>query len=64
MLAHVAARLRARRAQAAGEGEADGGAGGGIGSLVVGEDGETIVVDDNCSVSFVHVRAVESVLTW
>ena len=47
MLAQVAARLRARRAEGGG-----GEGGGGLGGLVVGDDGDTIVVDDNCSVSF------------
>ena len=59
MLAHVAARLRARRAEAGG-GEGDGGGGGGdggLGGLVVGEDGEIIVADDNCSVSIRCLRS-------
>ena len=44
MLAQLAARLRAR------PGGAQGGGGGGGGGVVVGEDGETIVLDDNCLV--------------
>ena len=41
MLAQLAARLRAR------PGGGEGGAGGGV---VVGEDGEAIVLDENCTV--------------
>lgn len=44
MLAQLAARLRARQ----GGGGDDAGGGGGV---VVGEDGETIMIDDNCTVS-------------
>ena len=43
MLAQLAARLRAR--------QGTGGDGGGVGGVVVGEDGETIMIDDNCTVS-------------
>lgn len=39
MLAQLAARLRARQ-----------GAAGNGGGVVVGEDGETVIVDDHCSV--------------
>lgn len=42
MLTQLAARLRAR------QGGADAGAGGGV---ILGEDGETVIVDDNCEVS-------------
>ena len=44
MLAQLAARLRARQG-----GGGDIGLGGG--GVVVGEDGETIMIDDNCTVS-------------
>ena len=40
MLAQLAARLRARQ----------GGADGPGGGLIVGEDGEAVIVDDNCTV--------------
>ena len=40
MLAQLAARLRARQ----------GGAGGAGGGVVLGDDGEAVIVDDNCSV--------------
>lgn len=43
MLAQLAARLRAR--------QANGGEAGGGGGVVVGEHGEAVVIDDNCSVS-------------
>lgn len=43
MLAQLAARLRARQ----------GGAGDVGGGVVVGEDGEAVLVDDNCMVSLV-----------
>lgn len=43
MLAQLAARLRAR------QGGGDIGLGGG--GVVVGEDGETVLIDDNCTVS-------------
>lgn len=42
MLAQLAARLRARQGL---------GGEGGPGGVVVGEDGETIMIDDNCTVS-------------
>lgn len=42
MLAQVAARLRARQ----------GGAGGTGGEVMLGEDGEAVLLDDNCTVSF------------
>lgn len=41
MLAQLAARLRARQGDAGGAG----------GEVVLGEDGETVLVDDNCTVS-------------
>lgn len=41
MLTQLAARLRARQ----------GGADGPGGGVILGEDGETVIVDDNCSVS-------------
>lgn len=41
MLAQLAARLRARQ----------GGAGEEAAGVVLGEDGETVLVDDNCTVS-------------
>ena len=41
MLAQLATRLRARQ----------GGADGPGGGVILGEDGETVIVDDNCSVS-------------
>lgn len=40
-MAQLAARLRARQ----------GGADGPGGGVIVGEDGETVIMDDNCSVS-------------
>ena len=40
MLAQLAARLRARQ----------GGAGDVVGDVVLGEDGEAVLVDDNCTV--------------
>ncbi len=43
MLAQLAARLRARQ----------GGAGDLGGGVVLGEDGEAVIVDDNCTVSLV-----------
>lgn len=43
MLAQLAARLRARQ----------GGAGDLGGGVVLGEDGEAVLVDDNCTVSLV-----------
>ena len=43
MLTQLAARLRARQ----------GGADGPGGGVILGEDGETVIVDDNCSVSVV-----------
>ena len=46
MLAQFASRLRTR--QTGGQGGAAGGGGAGI---VVGEDGEAVLMDDNCSVS-------------
>ena len=46
MLAQIASRLRTR--QAGGQGGQGGGGGAGI---VVGEDGEAVLMDDNCSVS-------------
>ena len=46
MLAQLAARLRARQGGGGGVG---GGAGGG-GGVMVGEDGETVLIDDNCTV--------------
>ena len=47
MLAQLAARLRARQ----------GGAGDVGGGVVLGEDGETVLVDDNCTVSSVSAAA-------
>ena len=43
MLTQLAARLRARQG-------GEGGPGGG-GGVILGEDGETVIVDDNCEVS-------------
>ena len=43
MLTQLAARLRARQ----------GGADGPGGGVILGEDGETVIVDDNCEVSVV-----------
>ena len=50
MLAHFAARLRARQG---GAGEVDG-------EVVLAEDGEAIVVDDSCTVSSVLAAGNES----
>ena len=44
MLGQLAARLRARQGGA-------GDIGGGGGGVVLGEDGEAVLVDDNCTVS-------------
>ena len=45
MLAQFAARLRARQGAGGGGGDLGGG-------VVVGDDGETVILDDNCTVSF------------
>ena len=47
MLAQLTARLRARQGGAEGLG----------GGVVLGEDGETVLVDDNCTVSLVLLLA-------
>ena len=49
MLTQVAARLRARQ----------GGADGPGGGFILGEDGETVIVDDNCEVSLLAMLSVE-----
>ncbi len=51
MLAQLAARLRARQGDAGGTG----------GEVVLGEDGEAVLVDDNCTVSFEPNVALEHV---
>ena len=52
MLAQLAARLRAR--------QGDPGAGGG--GVVLGEDGETVLVDDNCTVNCSSPNRMEGML--
>lgn len=49
MLTQLAARLRARQGGAEGPG-------GGVG-VILGEDGETVIVDDNCEVSLCEIAA-------
>ena len=51
MLAQLAARLRARQGV---------GGDGGPGGVVVGEDGETIMIDDNCMVGSRFYFGIES----
>ncbi len=50
MLAQLAARLRARQGDAGGSG----------GEVVLGEDGEAVLVDDNCAVSFEPIVVLPS----
>lgn len=60
MLAHFARRLRQRQT----EGSGDTGDTGGVEGMILGEGGETILIDDNCTVRTPAFAQMACPATW